>query len=144
MQSYSCSYPNPNGIAPILYESITSCGSGSYQSSFKSTSAPWDAARIFILYEFSFMQARYIRNNSFSVRFSSRSRRLFQEPLLINISDSYLRSGISSQARGSPSPPSLIRKGLNPLQHSSVRQSSEGQVHLQEPLYLKQVRDQQL
>jgi hypothetical protein len=114
----------------MLEASTAVIGSGSYQSSSKSTSAPCDAAIIFMCIFVSLLQALYRRNISSRVRFSSSSRRLFHAPVFTKISDSYLRMGRSSQFAGSPPPPSFVRKGQTPLLHSSIHQSNEGPMRL--------------
>lgn len=121
---------------------IASIGSGSNQSSSKSTSAPCAAAAIFIWVFVSLTQARYSMNNSSRVRDSSSWYMFGQAPIFTNISDSYLKRGISSQARASPLPPSLVRKGLNPLRQPSTHQSNASQVRPQVRQGLLPIRDQ--
>lgn len=114
----------------MLEASTAETGSGSYQSSSKSTSAPWDAAIIFICMLVSLLHALYSKNISSRVKLSSKSRRLFHAPVFTKISDSYLRRGMSSHSSGLPPPSSLVRKGRTPLLRSSIHQSNEDLMHL--------------
>lgn len=121
--SSSVVIPIPKPEIPLDFISIAEAGclilagAGSYQSSSKSTSPPWAAAATFRAVEVSLAQARYNKNNSLRVNEDSNSSKLTHEPVFIKISDSYLRSGMSCQGRGSlgEEPSSLRRKGLNPL-----------------------------